>query len=177
MKIETTDGMVEMETEDMLDFNFEEYSDKISVLKGIETKVQELTKQATAIIFKEFFKNHSNVFSEIKWKQGYSVYNDNTYDYYEHPDYLYFKFSENPEIQEFLKLKDIDDKTLEIDCWHADPDIAELLKSLESSVYNDTVKLLVKFNVLHTKSLIEVFGSNAIVRVSKDKIEVDEVYD
>ena len=57
MEIETTDGMVEMETEDMLDFNFEEYSDKISVLKDIETKVQELTKQATAIIFKEFFKN------------------------------------------------------------------------------------------------------------------------
>lgn len=157
--------------------NFTNYNALEKQIKELQEQLDKQTEEIITKMFKEFFSLHSNIIKKITWNQGYTQYNDNTYDFYDLSGDMFFHLNMNSDnSEEFFKLKEIEDDSFCCSIYDIEDDYQGILEKLGESIYNDVMIILTTFATIDPKSLIAMFGSNATVIVTSEDITCEVYY-
>lgn len=154
----------------------EELKDLNADIIALRTSAKLKTQDILTELCSQFFNKYSNTISNFYWMQGYSRYDDNTYNYEEFSDTIYFNISnELAETEEYLKLKEIDEEGFALSVWDISWD-CYLPEAIGDEFVEDLKHFASIFNLIDTSILIDLWGSSIKVIVTKDGIDT-EYYD
>ena len=152
--------------------NIDKLNDLNQDIKTLQSSAKIMTEDLLKALFSQFFKKYRDIISKITWNQGYNVYNDNTYDFYEFSECMEFHLNMEEVHFSYFKLKDIDIESFSVNVYDVswDNDVPE---SVGLEFPDDLREFLKIFNIIDTRYLVELWGSSVTVIVDPDGVNTE----
>ena len=158
--------------------NSEEFDKKTTEYNENQTEYLQFIQLYLVSIFKPLFDKHKHI-TAISWNQGFSTYNDNTYDYNPIDNHIKINWNNDKESLEFFKLLDININDITnyyyINSNSTNEEIDEVLTKLRiKEEFGQIVNII---ESIPDNILVSLFGQNMTITVNKDGIHTDMYYD
>jgi hypothetical protein len=154
-----------------------EFQEAAAAFQEAESRYYSFVNQKLVTVLKPFFEKHPQITS-LSWNQGFSSYNDNTYDYHELSSSISIAWNTDDASNEYFKLLEIHIDTSSdyyIDLDYGDnQEVDEILDKMHiKSEFEEIIELV---NSIPGNMLVKLFGPNATVIVNKHGISTETFY-